>query len=445
MERFKEVIRNIFSIPELRRRILITLGLLAVFRLGSFIPLPGLNISAIKEWIEGMTKSAGGGQMFGLINIFSGGAMSNMSLFSLGIMPYISASIIFQLLVKVIPSLEALSKEGPSGYRKIAQYTRYATVGICVIQAMFILNWLERSGGNIQGTNATIVSNPGFAFKAIGILALAAGTMFVMWLGEQITEYGIGNGSSLIIMAGIVDGMPKAAAALIQEEVGIDKIILLAAIYVAVVVSIVLTTQAQRRIPVQHAKHTRGRRVFGGQRNYLPLRVNQAGVMPVIFASSIMILPQGIARAIGWQPLQEAFNRQGFVFSCVYIALVVFFTYFWTALFFQPNEMSNNLKEHGSFVPGIRPGKRTAEYLEYIMNRIALVGAVYLCLVALMPDIVAGAMGGAVQMNVTRFLGGTGILIVVGVGLDMMQKIESHLLMRSYEGFMKKGRMRGRR
>ncbi len=443
MERFKEVIKNIFSIPELRRRILITLGLLAVFRLGSFIPIPGLDVSAIKAWIDGMQKSAGGGQMFGLINIFSGGAMSQMSLFSLGIMPYISASIIFQLLVKVIPSLEALSKEGPSGYRKIAQYTRYATVGICVVQALFILNWLERSGGNIGATNAHVVLVTGFWFKAIGILALAAGTMFVMWLGEQISEYGIGNGSSLIIMAGIVDGMPKAAAALITEDVGIDKVLILAAIYVAVVVSIVLTTQAQRRIPVQHAKHTRGRRVYGGQRNYLPLRVNQAGVMPVIFASSIMILPQGIASAIGWEPLRDAFNRQGFVFSIVYIALVVFFTYFWTALFFQPNEMSNNLKEHGSFVPGIRPGKRTAEYLEYIMNRIALVGAVYLCLVALMPDIVAGSMD--VGRYVTRFLGGTGILIVVGVGLDMMQKIESHLLMRSYEGFMKKGRIRGRR
>lgn len=441
MERFKEVIKNIFSIPELRRRILITLGLLAVFRLGSFIPLPGLNISGIKAYMEGMMK--GGGQMFGLVNIFSGGAMSNMSLFSLGIMPYISASIIFQLLVKVIPSLEALSKEGPSGYRKIAQYTRYATVGICVIQALFILNWLERGGGNLAGNNTPIVADTSGWFKPIGIMALAAGTMFVMWIGEQISEYGIGNGSSLIIMAGIVDGMPKAAAALITEDVGIDKVVILALIYVAVVVSIVLTTQAQRRIPVQHAKHTRGRRVYGGQRNYLPLRVNQAGVMPVIFASSIMILPQGIASAIGWEPLRDAFNRQGFVFSIVYIALVVFFTYFWTALFFQPNEMSNNLKEHGSFVPGIRPGKRTAEYLEYIMNRIALVGAVYLCLVALMPDIVAGSMD--VGRYVTRFLGGTGILIVVGVGLDMMQKIESHLLMRSYEGFMKKGRIRGRR
>lgn len=444
MERFKEVIRNIFSIPELRRRILITLALLAVFRLGSFIPLPGLDVKAISDWIQGL-EAGMGQQMFGLINIFSGGAMSQMSLFSLGIMPYISASIIFQLLVKVIPSLEAITKEGPSGYRKIAQYTRYATVAICIVQSFFVLNWLSGAGGMLGEGSRSVVQNPGAWFMFMGMLSLCAGTMFVMWLGEQISEYGVGNGSSLIIMAGIVDGMPRAAVALVKADVGIDKIIVLTAIYVAVVISIVLTTQAQRRIPIQHAKHTRGRRVFGGQRNYLPLRVNQAGVMPVIFASSIMVLPQMIANAIGWQPLKDAFSHQGFIFSLVYIGLVIFFTYFWTALFFQPNEMSNNLKEHGSFVPGIRPGKHTAEYLEYIMNRIALVGACYLCLVALMPDIVAAAMGGAVQRNVTRFLGGTGILIVVGVGLDMMQKIESHLLMRSYEGFMKKGRVRGRR
>ncbi len=443
MGRFKEVIKNIFSIPELRRRIFITLGLLAIFRLGAFIPLPGLNVSAIAAWIKAQQDKMGG-QMFGLINIFSGGAMQQMSIFSLGIMPYISASIIFQLLVKVIPQLEAITKEGPSGYRKISQYTRYATVGICIIQSMFILRMIQTNPLHLPDKgNVGMVLNPGPGFLFVGVLALMAGTMFVMWLGEQISEYGIGNGSSLIIMAGIVDGMPRAARQLIQEEVGIDKILTLLAIYIVVVISIVLTTQAQRRIPVQHAKHTRGRRQYGGQRNYLPLRVNQAGVMPVIFASSIMILPAMIARAIGWAPLQEAFARQGFIFSIFYIVLVVFFTYFWTALFFQPSEMSNQLKEHGSFVPGIRPGKRTAEYLEFIMNRIALVGASYLCLVALMPDIVAGAMG--VERTVTRFLGGTGILIVVGVGLDMMQKIESHLLMRSYEGFMKKGRVRGRR
>ncbi len=437
MERIKEVVRNIFAIPELRRRILFTFGLLAAFRLGCHIPLPGINIEAIHGMIQDM--EAEGGKIFGLISIFSGGAISNLSLFSLGIMPYISASIIFQLLVKIVPQLEALAKEGPSGHRKISQYTRYATIPICLIQGWVMIKTLEQYQGG------TLVVNPSFGWEMTALMGFLAGTMLVMWLGEQISEYGIGNGSSIIIMAGIIARLPIAVGQMwaARDQHGTLTPIILMALFVGMVISIVYTTQAQRRITIQHARHTRGRRVYGGQRHYLPLRVNQAGVMPVIFASSLMVLPDIIARVTRWQTLQEVFSGQGFWFSLTYMGLVFFFSYFWTALFFQPVEMANNLKEYGSFVPGIRPGRRTAEYLEFIMNRVTLVGATFLCFVALFPDLVSQTLG--VQHFVAAFLGGTGILIVVGVGLDMMQKVESHLLMRQYEGFMKKGRIRGRR
>lgn len=436
MERIKEVLRNIFGIPELRRRIFFTLGLLAAFRLGVHVPVPGINVEVIRAQIAEMEKE--GGTIFGLISIFSGGAIANLSLFSLGIMPYISASIIFQLLIKIVPQLEAIAKEGPPGQRKISQYTRYATIPICLVQGFVMVKAMERSG-------LALVVNPTFGWELTALMAFLAGTMLVMWLGEQISEFGIGNGSSIIIMAGIIARMPIAAHQLWAErEVhGFSTVFILAALYVGIIVAIVYTTQAQRRIAIQHARHTRGRRVYGGQRHYLPLRVNQAGVMPVIFASSLMVLPDIIARVTRWQGLQEIFQHQGFWFSATYVGLVFFFSYFWTALFFQPVEMANNLKEYGSFVPGIRPGRRTAEYLEFIMNRVTLAGATFLCFVALFPDLVSQTLG--VQRLVASFLGGTGILIVVGVGLDMMQKIESHLLMRQYEGFMKKGRIRGRR
>ncbi|MBI3269232.1 MAG: preprotein translocase subunit SecY [Planctomycetes bacterium] len=440
MERIKEVLSNIFKIPELRRRILMTFGLLAIFRFGCYVALPGVDVATIQKWMASREDEMG--RMLGLLSIFSGGAFTNLSIFSLGIMPYISASIIFQLLVKIVPSLEALAKEGPSGYRKIAQYTRLATLPICVIQGLVMVRTLE---GTSLAAGQPIVLSPGWGFRITSILAFTAGTMFVMWLGEQITEHGIGNGSSLIIMAGIIARMPQAALELWRqrETHGPDKPIILLLLYLGVIIAVVYTTQAQRRIQVQHARHTRGRRVYGGHRHYLPLRVNQAGVMPVIFASSLMVIPDMIAKIGKIQWLQDIFLRTGFWFSIIYMALVFFFSYFWTALFFQPVEMANQLKEYGSFVPGIRPGRRTAEYLEFIMNRVTLAGATFLCFIALMPDLVAEMLD--VGRYITAFLGGTGILIVVGVGLDMMQKIESHLLMRQYEGFMKKGRVRGRR
>ncbi|MDQ7780322.1 MAG: preprotein translocase subunit SecY [Planctomycetota bacterium] len=433
MSRIRETIRNIFMIPELRRRILVTLGLLAIFRLGAFIPLPGISIEALRDLMKNME----GAQLFGFLKVFSGGALEKMSIFALGIMPYISASIIFQLLVKVIPRLEAIAKEGPSGHRKISQYTRIVTLPICFIQGMFIIGYLKRNN---------IVLDPTFwGFDLSAICALTAGTMFVMWLGEQISEHGLGNGSSLIIMAGIIADMPGAVADFWsnRDVFGVDKLIFLIVLFVGMVVAVVVATQAQRRIAVQHAKHTRGRRVYGGARHYLPLKVNQAGVMPVIFASSLMVVPITIEGWVRSRTSDVIFSGHGFWYSLVYVGLVFFFSYFWTALFFQPSEMANQLKEHGSFVPGIRPGKNTAEYLERVMNRVTLVGAAFIAAIALMPDLISYEFG--VARYITRFMGGTGILIVVGVGLDMMQKVESHLVMRQYDGFLKKGHIRGRR
>lgn len=443
MSRIKEVFTNIFMIPELRRRILFTFAMLAVFRLGYFIPVPGINLAAFIEWMRGLEQE--GGRLVAIINLFSGGAMSRMSIFSLGIMPYITASIMFSLLVKVIPKLEALSKEGPSGHRKISQYTRLATLPICIFWSFWTVLFLQSQHPGGQ----PLVPNPGMSFGIITICSLTAGAIFIMWLGEQITEFGIGNGASLIIMAGIIDRMPYAAFRVYGDirtgQITLIQPLILLLLYIGVIIAIVYMTQAQRRIPVQYAKHIRGRKVYGGQRHYLPLRLNQAGVMPVIFAITLMSLPQVLASLSGWDTLKDIFSRGhiGFWYATIYMALIFFFTYFWTALYFRPVEMADNLKEGGSFVPGIRPGRDTAEYLEKVMNRIALVGGAFLAVVALTPDIVSGVLG--VDRYVTSFLGGTGILIVVGVGLDVMQKIEAQLLVREYEGFISRGRIRGRR
>jgi preprotein translocase subunit SecY len=446
VSRFFQVIRNIFSIPELRRRILFTLGMLAAFRFGAYVPLVGIDLSKIAELVS-QQQGTGGGRFLGWLNVFSGGAMDRMSLLSLGIMPYISASIIFQLLVKVVPRLEAVAKEGPSGTRKIANWTRLATIPICLVQAIFMVKYLGSSAMNAQA-GGEIVPDPGFfSFYLPGVLGLLAGTMIVIWIGDQITEHGIGNGSSMIIMTGIVGRMPRAYMEMRQQvsngAIGLDAVVIIVGLYLLMVCAIVFTTQAQRRIPVQHGKHFRGRRMYGGAKHYLPLRVNQAGVMPVIFTSSIMVLPAMFSQQIGWEAGMNIFGRYGFIYSILFVLMVYFFTFFWTALFFQPNEMANQLKEHGSFVPGYRPGKKTAEHLEHVMTRVTVVGATFLAAVALIPDLVAQVLH--VDRFLTSFLGGTGILIVVGVGLDVMQKIESYLLMRQYEGFMKKGRIRGRR
>ncbi|NUN48639.1 MAG: preprotein translocase subunit SecY [Candidatus Brocadiae bacterium] len=446
MSRFFQVIRNIFSIPELRRRILFTLGILAAFRFGAYIPLVGIDLNVLGSMVKA-AEGTGGGRFLGWLNVFSGGAMDRMSLLSLGIMPYISASIIFQLLTKVVPRLEAVAKEGPGGARKIANWTRLSTIPICLVQAIFLVKFLGSSGANAAAGGA-IVPDPGiFSFYIPGVLGLLAGTMIVIWLGDQITEHGVGNGASLIIMTGIVGRMPQAFMEMRQQisagALGADSVIIIVGLYLLMLCAIVFTTQAQRRIPVQHGKHFRGRRMYGGAKHYLPLRVNQAGVMPVIFASSIMVLPGMFAQQIGWETGIQIFGRYGFIFSVLYVLMVYFFTFFWTALFFQPTEMSNQLKEHGSFVPGYRPGRKTAEHLEHVMTRVTVVGATFLACIALIPDLVSQMLH--VDRFLTSFLGGTGILIVVGVGLDVMQKIESYLLMRQYEGFMKKGRIRGRK
>ena len=429
--------------PEL---ILFTFALLIVFRLGYFITIPGIDKTVLAQWMKQLSQDAG--RLYGFVSLFSGGSVSQLSIFSLGIMPYITASIILSLLVKVLPQLEALSKEGPSGHRKISQYTRLLTLPICIFWAFWTVMYLQSNQGSIDGQS--LVANPGFwSFGLTAMLALTAGALFVMWLGEQITEFGIGNGASLIIMTGIISRMPDAIIEMVRDvsngQITSDRPILIILIYIAVIVAIVYMTQAQRRIPVQYSKHIRGRQMFGGQRHFLPLRINQAGVMPVIFASTLMAFPDMMGRVLKSDLLVNVFSRgeAGFIYSLLYVGLIIFFTYFWTALYFRPVEMAENLKEWGSFVPGIRPGYDTAIYLERIMNRICLVGAVFLIMIALLPNMASYALG--VDRYVTTFLGGTGILIVVGVGLDLMQKIESQLLVREYDGFLKKGRVRGRR
>jgi preprotein translocase subunit SecY len=444
MSRIKEVLINIFKIPELRNRILFTFALLAVFRLGYFIPVPGVDVNSLHDLVSNLEKNY---KAFQFLAIFSGGALSQFSIFSLGIMPYITASIMFSLLIKVIPKLEALSKEGPSGHRKISQYTRLATLPVCLLWSITTIATI--SAFKTQG-GASLITAPGFwSFSLPTICSLTAGAMFIMWIGEQITEYGIGNGASLIIMAGIIDRMPRAIFQMVDavrtEQISAYPPFILLILYVLVIIAIVYTTQAQRRIPVQYAKHIRGQKVYGGQRHYLPLRVNQAGVMPVIFASTLMVIPQLIAQITGSETLKQVFSRSesGFWYITFYTGLIFFFTYFWTALYFRPVEMSEHLKEWGSFVPGIRPGRETADYMEKVMNRITLTGAMFLVAIAVLPNIASAVLG--LDMYVTAFLGGTGILIVVGVGLDLMQKIESQLIVREYEGFLSKGRVRGRR
>ena len=443
---------NLWKITELRTKLLFTMSMLAIYRIGFFIALPGVNQDALREWAE---RSSGGavGELLAFVQIFTGGTFSQSTIFGLGIMPYISASIIFQLLATVVPSLQELQKEGPAGRQKIQEYTRYATVGLCIIQASF---WLA----NIQGTiGAVYPSYEGsWVFWACGVLGMTAGTVFLMWLGEQIDKYGIGNGASLIITAGIVVRMPEAVGQVISNfsvsgaegTYGPMKVIFLALSFVAVVAGAILITQGQRRIPIQQAKHTRGRRVYGGQKSYLPLRVNHGGVMPIIFASAFMMFPTLI---LGWLAqtydqrwlifLNNSFaNSQGYLYILSYIALIYFFAYFWTSVQFQPKEMATNLRDHGSFIPGLRPGPRTAEYLETVMERITYVGAGFLAIIAVIPMVVA--TWGGIDLSITMFLGGTGLLIVVSVMLDFVTRIEASMMMRNYDGFLSK-RIRGSR
>jgi preprotein translocase subunit SecY len=441
-----ESFQNIFKIPELRKRIFWTFGLLVVFRLGSHVALPGVNPGAIGEFQEQMSRE--GGSIFALMQVFSGGALGNLALFSLGIMPYITASIIMQLMTKVSPALEAIAKEGPSGQRKIHQYTRYAAIPVCIVQGLFAARQLSQmSAIQVANNKAPLLMSPGFGGVLFLMMGLMGGALFIMWLGEQITDRGIGNGASVLIMAGIIARMPAILAEMIREAqngaISADAIVIVLAVYLGTVVAVVFVTQAQRRIPLQHAKHIRGRRMMSGGRNYLPLRVNTSGVMPVIFASSLLVLPQMLSLIPGMKWFGEIFQRGWFFYSIFYVTTIIFFSYFWTYLFFPPQEIALQLKESGSFVPGIRPGENTAQYLNSILSRITLCGAVFLCIIALLPDLISVAL--RVDRYLVAFLGGTGILIVVGVGLDIIQKIESYLLMHHYGGFLGPGGIRGRR
>ena len=425
-------------IPELRRRILFTLAMLAVYRVGVAIPTPGIDREGLAAFFAQVE-----GTIFGLFNLFSGGALEQFSVFSLGIMPYISASIILQLLTVVFPYLERLSKEGDVGRKKITQYTRYGTIVLSVIQGMMISFGLEGTRGP---NGEAIVLSPGWNFRLMTVITLTSGTAFIMWLGEQVTERGIGNGISLIIFAGIVAALPSAVTSTFQfvreGELSIFFVILLLLFVVLVVGIIIFMERGQRRIPVQYAKRVVGRRMYGGQTSHLPLKINTSGVIPVIFASSVLIFPATVAQFVQnpWaQTLAGSMAPGRWLHDLLYVGLIMFFCYFYTAVVFNPVDVAENMRKYGGYVPGIRPGKRTAEFIDRVLSRITLGGAVYLSLVALLPTILIS------QFNVPFFFGGTALLIVVGVALDTVSQMETHMISRNYEGFMRRGRIRGRR
>ena len=447
---------NIFRIPELRKKIFFTLMMLAIYRIGFHVPVPGIDQEALAAFSQNQGgESTPFGRFADYLQLFTGGNLRQSTLFGLGIMPYISASIIFQLLVTVIPALEKLHKEGETGRKKIQEYTRYATVLICIVQASFWLIYLNNNNfiyEEVRSEHATM-------FFLMGVVAMTAGTVFLMWLGEQIDEYGLGNGISLIIMAGIVARMPSAIYQLFKltdfsvdaasNAIGPPELIFLALAFVGVVAGAIFITQAQRRIPIQQAKMVRGRRQVGGQRHYLPLRVNHGGVMPIIFASTIMLFPPMVIGMIKnltdsriIYELDSAFQMSSFTYNFCYIAMIYFFAFFWTTVQFQPKEMANNLRDYGSFIPGLRPGRRTAEYLEKVMGRITYVGAGFLAIIAVVPTVVMVWL--KIPFGIATFLGGTGLLIVVSVSLDLVQRIETNLIMRNYGGFMDGGRVKGR-
>ena len=436
-------IQSIFKIPELKKRIIFTVGLLFVFRIGAHIPTPGINGEALSQLF-----SQAQGTLLGLMDLFSGGSFRRLTIFALGIMPYISASIIFQLLTVVIPQLEKLSKEGEAGRRKINQYTRYATVLLSTIQSFGISFWLENLHRSF-GLSSSIVLDPGWHFRLITVITLTSGTIFIMWLGEQISQRGIGNGISLIITAGIISRFPSALHNLgilfTAGQIRLFKLLFLAVMFVGVIMAVIILSQGQRNIPVQYARRIVGRKMYGGQSTYIPLRVNHSGVIPVIFASSIMMMPATMAQfaRVGWmQKAAEYLNQGGWIYLLVNGALIIFFCFFYTAMTFNSNDVSDNMKKYGGFVPGIRPGRPTAEFFDHIMARITLIGAVYLVAVAEFPTLISTGL--KIPSLVASFLGGTGLLIVVGVTLDTIRQIESHLMMRHYEGFIKKGKIKGR-
>ncbi len=445
---------NIFKIPELRYKVLFTLLIIVVYRVGTYLPTPGIDGTALARFFQSISRTPGG-SLFGIMGMFSGGALQKATIFALGIMPYISASIILQLLTVVIPQLEKLAKEGEEGRKKIIQYTRYGTVILAIIQTFFISLWLENPNA-FQGT--VIVPNPGWGFRLMTILTLTTGTAFIMWLGEQIDQYGIGNGMSVIITAGIIESVPTALWQtflllspfdMARQQLAWWKFALMILLFVGTIVGVIMIIQGQRKIPVQYAKQIRGHRMYGGQSTFLPLRVNQAGVIPIIFAQSVILFPATIAgffpTAGGLTKVAQFLTPGTAGHSTIYAFLILFFTFFYTAITFNPVEVSENLQKFGGFVPGIRPGKTTAEYLDYIMTRIAASGAVFLALIALTPNLVSSPKVLNIPFLIASFFGGTGLLIIVGVVLDTMKAIESQLVMRHYEGFIKKGKLKARR
>ncbi|MFQ5698427.1 MAG: preprotein translocase subunit SecY [Myxococcota bacterium] len=429
-------VQGLTRIPELNRRILFTFAMLAVYRLGCAIPTPGIDPAELQRFFE--QQGAG---IFGLFNLFSGGALKQLSIFALGIMPYISASIIFQLLGTVIPRLDELRKEGESGRRVITRYTRYGTVALSLVQALLMSIALENG---IFGSRSVI--DPGWSFRLMAMLTLTSGTAFIMWLGEQVTERGIGNGISLVIFAGIVVSIPSALANVVTllstDQLTLIGAIILGAFMVGVVATIVFFERAQRRVPIQYARRVVGRKMFGGGMSYFPLRINTSGVIPPIFASSLLMLPLQVSQ---WtdSPSIRAFiddylSYSTFGYNLVYIGLIVFFAYFYTGVLIDPDDVADNIKKSGGYIPGIRPGKRTAEYIRRVLNRITLIGAIYLAGVCILPVFLSGRFG------VPFFFGGTALLIVVGVALDTVGQIEAHLMSRNYETLMQSGRLRGR-
>jgi preprotein translocase subunit SecY len=449
-------LRIIFSIPELRQKILLTLGLLAVYRIGWWIPLPIVDVERMKTMWE---NSSGLAQLMSQVSVFTGTQFEQLTIFGLGIMPYISASIIFQLLATVWAPLEKLKKEGESGQKKINEYTRYATVAICLFQSFFYVIAI----GKMQLYN-TALTNPDGSLPVYwiltAVLTMTAGSTFLMWLGEQIDEYGIGNGISMLIMAGIIASLPSALTKLWGQlngpqesglrigsdstQMGIEVLIVLVIMFIAVVVGVIFITKGQRRIPTQTAKHIKGRKTFGGTRQFLPLRVNQAGVMPIIFASSLLLFPQAIFQVMdkgdgGFMTLcNSAFQRQTFSYLVLFIAGIYFFCYFWTAVTFNPKDMADNLKNYGSFIPGYRPGSTTANYLEKVMVRITYVGASFLAFIAILPNVISTTLVGTENYLLAGFFGGTSLLIVVSVIIDLVDKIDAHLVMRNYKGLLEK-------
>ena len=455
-----EKIVNVFRIDDLRKKIVTTLILLFVFRIGTQIPIPGISIQRVHSWLAEVEKQgseAGGafGNFFNIVGVLSAGGLLQVGIFSLGIMPYISSSIIFSILGKVVPSIEKMVKEGSQGQKRLNQWMRWGTVPICLVQAAFVVKGVIMHPENV-GLHGIVLVDPnewtgilGFwgGFFVPAVLALTCGTIFLMWIGEQITEYGVGNGISLLIMAGILARMERmgqdlfhssgagdADAAFAQGALRAAVVIIL---YLAVSMAVVYVTKGTRRIPIQYARMVRGRGVYGGQKHYLPLKVNQANVMPVIFSSSLLAFPGVLFGLLDWQYGKDMFNKQhaSWTYTTLDVSLIFFFSFFWVQLMFQPNDMAKNMKEYGAFIPGIRPGKATAEFLDKVMLRLTLAGAFFLVFISLLPQVVSSAMN--ISYQSATFLGGTSILIVVAVALDLVDRINAQLLMRNYEGFMK--------